>query len=173
MNALITPGVGAGIGQPTRLDFEGQSHQAQLRPGNQLDIPKQGVAQARERPTDDGQPTPPTGWARQEAMLEASDRNSRAARGWSDFAGDRRSGGSARGAVNIDGPSFKPRDLGVGRSPEGWVQQAARLEELFRKEGERYGINAELKLPGEGQGPGVGGPTATGRNNGRRSFQVG
>lgn len=175
MGPLIIPGVGAGTGQPTRLDFESQNHQAQLRPGNQLDIPRQGIGQTRDRPERDGETgtTTTTGWARQDAMLDASERNARAAKGWGDFTGDRRRDGLARGAVSIDAPSFKPKDFGVGRSPEGWVQQAAKLEEFFRKEGERYGINAELKLPGEGQGAESGGAVGTGRNNGRRAFRVG
>ena len=118
MGPLIIPGVGAGTGQPTRLDFESQNHQAQLRPGNQLDIPKQGVGQTRDRPERDGETgtTKTTGWARQDAMLDASERNARAAKGWGDFTGDRRRDGLARGAVSIDAPSFKPKDFGIGRS---------------------------------------------------------
>lgn len=164
------PIVGAGAGQPTRPDFEAQAHQDALRPGNQLDIPKQTVGEARNPPH------PPdaearSGWSRSDDAFARGGEHLDGLQRWGDFTGGRRSG-PQRGAVQVDNPPLVPlgQRNNVARNPEQWVAHAAALEELFRAEGEKYGIDAEIKLPGDG--PEHGGPTGTGRRNQRRAFTL-
>lgn len=173
MGASALPGVGVGLGQPTRHDFVGQAHQERLQPGARVEVPKTGVDPTRDRPAEDrGDPRSDgrSGWARQEAFV-ASNGAADAGTDWNQFSGQptARGWGGAQ-QVEIDAPSFRPKDLGIQQDPKAWAEQAARLEEFFRAEGEQVGIDAELKLPGEG--PTAKAATESGGGSRRRAFTL-
>lgn len=163
---------GVGTGQPTRPDFEGSAHHNVLRPGQNLDIPKQTVDGARsQREAREGH-TAATGWARQEQAFAKGAGYEQGGAKWNDFAGGHRNPGSNFGTVRVDDPTLAPHvdKTPHGGAPKDWAQSAAMLEEKFRANGEKVGIDTELKLPGHG--PVHAGPKGTGRNNGRRQFTL-
>lgn len=163
---------GVGTGQPTRPDFEGRAHENVLRPGQSLDIPRQTVDGAR--PERDDPTHTASGWDRQEQAFAAGAQFEQRAGRWNDFSGNRDPGqpGANFGSVRVDEPGFSPTQPSnpFGGTAKDWVHAAAMLEERFRAEGSKVGINADIKLPGDG--PVHSGPTGTGRNNGRRQFTL-
>lgn len=166
---------GVGTGQPTRPDFEGQAHQNVLRPGQSLDIPQQNIRDARtDRENHDRTSDWTSGWARQEQAYAQGAGYEQGGARWNDFSGDRRSdfSGPNFGSVQFDAPGFTPTKSAFGGQPKDWVHAAAMLEERFRADGARVGIDAELKLPGDQATAASTGVTGTGRNNGRRAFTL-
>ncbi len=175
MNFSVTPGLGVGPGQTTRSDFEGAAHQAALRPGNQLNIPQQTVGGTKTKPQDHEAAAKKSGWQLQDEALEVGHSQMDAASSWNRFSGDRARGwgGLNKGSVQVDGPNLQPlgtKFQAVNQSKD-WATHAAQFEERFRQDGEKVGINAELRLPGDG--PVHGGPNGPGAKTQRRAFKVG
>lgn len=175
MNFSVTPGLGVGTGQPTRSDFESTAHQDRLRPGNQLDIPKQTVGGTHTKAQLRDEDPKKTGWQLQDDALDVGHQQMDASASWNRFSGDRARGwgGLNRGSVQVDSPNLQP--LGTqfqsSKPAADWVTHAAQFEERFRQDGEKFGINAELRLPGEG--PQRGGPPGPGAKTPRRTFTLG
>ncbi len=174
MSMPVAPGVAVGTGQPTRADFESPAYQAQLRPGQTLDIPKQSVPGGRQHPKEGEDLSRRTGWQRQDDVYAQGERNSDGAAGWQKFSGNtvRGWGGLNRGAVKVDTPNLGPSTPGESANitPHNWAEHAAKFEEKFRQVGSQVGLDTDLRLPGDS--PQRSGPKGTGRRNQRRSYTL-
>lgn len=146
--------LGVGTGQPDRIDQHGDQHQALLRVGDKLQIPKSSVDAARNRESTDTEVN--TGWDRHEhALRQVGGQRENDARSFLHGEGRR----SNQGSVEIDGspiqaPTFKLSDLldPSGKPKTGWENldkahlDAAEFEEWGRDNAPQVGLGSELDV---------------------------
>lgn len=182
MAAQRIDGLGAGVGQPHRLDLQSQAHLDRLNPSKRLDIPDASIGGARNQPQREAGER--GGWARLDQTFDelGSDWSAGRQGRWEQFAGGRRTedGRPRAGAVAIDGPQRRePAPPRQEAGPLTWDLMAAELEEWAREHGERIGAETGLKLPGhladetQTNVPAAPGGDARAARNGRRPFRVG
>lgn len=180
MSAQPLNALGVSVGQPHRLDLNGDAHLQQLN-GQNLQVQNQGLQGTRSERRNDPQTTQTRrdGWQAVERFYNAGTEHAEHRQaGWEDFSGQRnRSGGSQpligqRGQVAIDQPQPPFTKTPLAQAIGNWAERAGEFEEWGRTHAGRYGAKTSVDLP-EGDTQPEAKVSRPGGRGYRRPFTVG